>query len=161
MPVPMVLCDHKGHVAPLSNHLNLRNVMVPQMLPLVSQNADTNASSIMWYWYSCQWCYMMKVVIFLLSLPEVFSGAIDDVYTDANGVTWPKNLSCTSFGMSWPKEFSGAIDDTIGITWCWRWCQCHHITKKTYCTSFQLSLLRELSGTTDDIISVTWCQHWC
>ena len=88
MPVLMASHDKKVAFPPHFNCLDIRHAMVPVMMQLVSCDANTNTSDIMWHWHLCQW------------------------------FTWPKKAWCTPCWSSGPKEFNGAIGAIIGIMLC-------------------------------------------
>ena len=97
MQVPMVSNDQESHVAPLFDHLVLRNVMLPLIMLSASHNTGTGTSAVTWpkrlfytsfklswlkecsgaidcvlgttwCWHWCQWHQMIKKVILHLSL---------------------------------------------------------------------------------------------
>ena len=172
MPVLMASHDQEGHVSLHFNHPDLRNAIVPLMMPLLSSDADTNANGMIWHQYWGQWYHVMKrhVVpyfnhfdvwnwVLLFMMPSALCVA------DANtkGVIWPKKSCCASFQWSWPKECSGTIDDSISITWhpMATHDQKSHVTTHFICPVLRNSLAQftTLSTSCDvdaDDIGITW-----
>ena len=46
MPMQMISHDEKSHIAPHFNHLGLRNVMLPLMIPSASCGADSDTNGV-------------------------------------------------------------------------------------------------------------------
>ena len=125
--------DHKSHVAPCSNHLELMNAVVLLMMPSVLHDADAahfdclDLRNAVVSLTSSQ-CHMMP----MLAVPDSDTACIGAMTKKVDG---------TSFCSSWCKECYGAIDDTQYqvmqvnanyIMWPNKWC----------CTSLSFFSLR-------------------
>ena len=135
--------DQETHVAPHFNFLELRNVMVPLVMLLVSCDTDLNGIT----WHQHQWHHTMPMPVSQDKKSHVTSNfdcldlrnvtvtlrmltASCDANTNANGMTWPERSCDTSFWSSRHNECSVAINNAISTIWCWfcfQWC---HMTKK-------------------------------
>ena len=154
MPMPLSMHSHdkKSNDVPHIDCLNLRNTMVPLMMPLAS--CYTDAHGIIWPKNSC-------CISFQLSWPMEFSGAIV--------VMW-----CQCLGQLYYMTKTVMVHlILIILTWgieLYHW-QCHqhhkmpmpvpvvsHDQKKSYGTSWWSSWPQECDGVID-VVSNMWC--WC
>ena len=123
---PLASCDSKVSVSSITwpknnatpnfSHLDIRNAIVPLMMPWASCNAV--AHGITWPKKSC-------CTSFWISWPKECDGAINDVNTAVNGVTWLGSHAWLHFNhldlrntivplmMQWAFCNAG----TSGITW--------------------------------------------
>ena len=68
--VPLVVHDHKCHLASHFNHLDLTNAVMPLMMPVASHGANTIANDIIGPIKSC-------CTLFQSSLPKESNGTTD------------------------------------------------------------------------------------
>ena len=93
MPVPMVSHDH---VAPHFDFLNLRNAMVPLMIPPTSCGTNASASGIAWPKHSC--CtYFNHLDLRNAMMPLTMPSASHAAYVNGNDSTWPKSHASLNF----------------------------------------------------------------
>ena len=148
--VLMALHDQKSHVAPHFNYLNLRNRMVPLIMPSASCDAHASANGITWpkSLVALQFHHLglRNAMVWLMML---FAPHDADVST--NGIIGPKMLHYTSLWLSWPRKWMVPLTVPFGINW--HWCQWHHMIIKSYCISFWLPWPGKCSGSTDDAIT--------
>ena len=149
MPMPMVSHHPKSHIAPHFNHPELRNVMVPFMMPLTACYANAMVTVVTWYWWQCQWQDMMPMltpmvpydtnIIFHLILIIITKGlqwynwwchwhCITQMLEPV--VSHEQTSCCTSFQLSWTNECNGVIDHTVSL------CE-----TKTYAIAWQIPTL--------------------
>ena len=116
----------KSNVAPHFDHLDLKNSVVPFMIPLASCDADTNASGVTWQKSRVAPHFGHLGLRNSMASLTVQPTSCD---ADANNIR-QKRSCCISFQSSWLKACSGTIYDVVGITWCWRQCQWCHMMEK-------------------------------
>ena len=93
--MPMELHDQKSHIVPHFNHLDVRDAMMPLMVPSGSPDANASANGITWPKRSCCTSFhhldLGNVIV-----PE----ASCDAYASANDITWQRKSCYTSFQLS-------------------------------------------------------------
>ena len=150
--------DQKSHVASQVDCLDLMNVMMSLMIPLVS--CDTNATASDTTWSKCHLAphfehLDQRNIVVPLMMPSVSC----DADTDANDATWPKSHVVPHFdhldlrNVMLPLMMLSVSCDASanGFTW----------SDKSCCTSFWLSWPKECNNNTVGIMWC-WCQHqWC
>ena len=118
--------DKKRHVASHFNHLDLTNVVMLLMIPLVWHHAGANG--ITWPKNDIFNFDHLDPTSGLFSLMTLLASY--DIDTSINGITWPKMLCCTLLQWSLPNIFSDVIDNATGIMWFWyQYQQCHTAEK--------------------------------
>ena len=86
----------KSHVVPYFEHLDIRNAMVPFMMPLASY--DTSVSANGTTWPTTSWCTLFHCLdIRNAAVPVTMALVSHDMNACSNGITWEKETSCTSF----------------------------------------------------------------
>ena len=124
--------------------------------PKVCNGPIDDAIGIMWYQYWCQWHHSTKKVVHLILIildirNELMSLTMSFASCDgnANGVTWPNKLCCTSFQSIWTNgKTIGMVKTLVPIVsneqnshvyliliiltqrmqWHHWWCCWHHVT---------------------------------
>ena len=148
IPESMESHDQYSHVAPHFDCLDLRNAVVPLMMPMLVPMASHGQKSHVVPHFD----YLdLRNAIVPLTMPSVYHAA------SANGITWPIKSCCTSFWLSWSKEcncchwwyhqHSGTNTGVSGV-----------ILQEKSCYSSCLFLPEEYNGVTNDSSGsgITW-----
>ena len=111
------LHDHKCHVAPCFNHLDLTNKMVSLTMPAVLYDVLIGANSITSPIESC-------FTLFQLSSPNEQNDATDNAVSitwqqwGTNGIKWFKKSCLKAFWPLWRNKCNNIFDNTVAITIC-------------------------------------------